>query len=183
MWAGIEPLATAILGLPLPWRPVLTPDQLAYGCHQGQMPLAIAAIADPLQSLCPDVCRRVAIEGDWLNLYLSDAWAIEAWRQLPTAPPPPWTATQPLSLPAYAHARNCRWLRLLGPPPQRYFLPPVRSLTGSLLAAAACPLPFFGEQLARQCLAVAHPDPLVLDALAPACWVLQAVFGPLPSHL
>ncbi|NJK59117.1 MAG: hypothetical protein HC918_00950 [Oscillatoriales cyanobacterium SM2_1_8] len=185
MWAGIDPLTRPLLGCDLPWRPVLSPEQLAYGCHQGQMPGVIAEVAAPLQRLCPEVCRRVAIEGGWLNLYLSDPWAIAAWRQLPTALPPERLATEPLSLPAYAHARNCAWLRLAGPPPQTYALGPVRSLVGALLAAAYRPLPIFGTQLARHCLEarIAHPGTEVLDGVAPACWGLQRVFGPLPTYL
>jgi len=68
MWAGIDPLANPLLGLALSWRPVLAPAQLAYGCHQGQLPRALSEVAASLQPLCPGVCRRVAIEGDWLNL-------------------------------------------------------------------------------------------------------------------
>ncbi len=187
MWAGIDPLANARLGVDVPWRPVLAPAELAYGCHRGQLPRAIAEVAACLQALCPQVCRRVAIEGDWLNLYLSEAWAIAAWRQLPTAWPPETVATDPLTLPAYAHARNCGLGRLAGPPPQVYDLASLRSLVGALLAAAHCPTPLQGEILAQECLQAraAYPQvgPPVLDGLAPACRVLQTIFGPLPSRL
>jgi hypothetical protein len=129
----------------------------------------------------------VAIEGDWLNLYLSEDWAIAAWRQLPTAWPPEVVATEPLTLPAYAHARNCSLGRWAGPPPQVYDLAPLRPLVGALLAAAHHPTVPQGEALARQCLVArdAYPQigPPVLDGLAPACGVLQRIFGPLPSRL
>jgi len=187
MWAGIDPIANPVLGFALPWRSVLAPMQLAYGCHQGQMPRAIAEVAAPLQKLCPNVCRRVAIEGDWLNLYLSEDWAIAAWRQLPRAGVPDRVATAPLTLPAYAHARSCGLLRLVGPPPQTYDLPPLQPLVGALLAAAHRPTVPQGVALAHQCLVArdAYPrvGPSVLDGLAPACWVLQKIFGPLPSRL
>ncbi|MGQ9864877.1 MAG: hypothetical protein ACUVSQ_01115 [Pseudanabaenaceae cyanobacterium] len=187
MWVGIEAIANAGLGLTLPWRPVLAPADLAYGCHRGQMPQPIAELAESLQKLCPAVCRRVAIERDWLNLYLSEEWAIAAWRQLPQDDPPAGDSPGLLSLPAYAHAHNCSLLRLAGPPPQVYDLAPLRPLVGALLAAAHEPTVPQGEALARQCLRARDAYPQigrpVLDGLVPACWVLQKVFGPLPHRL